>query len=118
MSNDVSPALQVALAYYDAWRNRDHTKAMKVVADDVVSETPFGLIEGGEALHKSESEFAGMLTGATLIASFGDEKTALLMYYTHTHPVPSVLSSKYFTVENGKITGIKGLFDKSLFGAR
>jgi hypothetical protein len=49
-----------------------------------------------------------MLTGATLIASFGDEDTALLLYNTHTLPVPSVLSAKYFVVDNGKITAIKG----------
>lgn len=118
MNKSTSPALQVALAYHEAWKNLDHASAMKVVADNVVSETPSGLIEGGAALHKSETEFASMLTGATMVAAFGDENTALLMYYTHTRPVPSVLSSKYFTVENGKITGIKGLFDKSVFGAQ
>ena len=118
MSKSNSPALQVALAYHEAWKNLDHATAMKVVANNVVSETPFGLIEGGAALHKSETEFAGMLTGATMVAAFGDENTALLMYYTHTRPIPSVLSAKYFTVEDGKITGIKGLFDKSVFPAQ
>ncbi len=118
MSNNASPALKIAMAYHEAWKNHDHASAMKVVADDVVSETPFGLIEGGAALHKSETEFAGMLKGATMVAAFGDDKTALLMYYTDTHPAPHVLSAKYFTVENGKITAIKALFDKSVFGAR
>ena len=85
MSNTLtSPALQVAMTYYDAWRNRDHATAMKVVADNVVNETPFGATEGGDALHKGESDFAHILKGATLVAAFGDEKTALLMYYTHT----------------------------------
>ncbi|MDX0484490.1 nuclear transport factor 2 family protein [Sinorhizobium medicae] len=118
MSNNTSPALQVALAYHEAWKNRDHATAMKVVADNVVSETPFGPVNGGEALHKGESEFAHILKGATMIAAFGDENTALLMYYTHTQPVPSVLSSKYFKVEKGKITEIKALFDKSQFPAQ
>lgn len=117
MSNN-SPALQIAMAYYDAWRNRDHATAMKVVADNVVNETPFGTTDGGEALHKGESDFAHILTGATLVSAFGDETTALLMYYTHTQPVPSVLSAKYFTVENGKITALKGVFDKSAFGGQ
>lgn len=44
MTNNVSPALQIALAYHEAWKNHDHATAMKVVADNVVSETPFGLI--------------------------------------------------------------------------
>ena len=118
MTETIGTALKLAMAYYEAWKDRDHATAMQVVADSVTSETPFGRIEGGAALHRSETEFAGMLTGATLVAAFGDETHAILMYYTHTHPVPSVLSSKYFTVENGKITAIKALFDKSVFGAR
>ena len=115
-SKNESSALRLALAYHEAWKNHDHATALKVVADDVVSETPFGRIEGATALHASETGFAGMLEGATMVAAFGDERAALLMYYTHTHPVPSVLSAKYFTVENGKITTIKALFDKSVFG--
>lgn len=115
MTKTQSPALQTALAYFDAWRSRDHSKAMRVVAQDVVAETPFGRLDGAEALHQSETSFAAMLTGATLIASFGDENTALLLYNTHTLPVPSVLSAKYFVVNDGKITSIKGLFDKSVF---
>ncbi|KWV41976.1 hypothetical protein AS026_22110 [Rhizobium altiplani] len=119
MSNTtISPALQVAMAYYDAWRNRDHATAMKFVADNVVNESPFGTVEGGAALHEGESGLTHILKGATLIAAFGDEKTALLMYYTHTQPVPSVLSSKHFTVEDGKITALKAVFDKSVFGAQ
>ncbi|NWK97621.1 nuclear transport factor 2 family protein [Sphingobium lactosutens] len=118
MRNTNSPALEVAMVYYDAWRNRDHAAAMNVIAAGVASETPFGLIEGSEALHKSESEFAHILQGATLIASFGDETNAILMYYTHTQPVPRVLSAKHFTVENGQIVGLKAVFDKSAFGHR
>lgn len=117
-SSSTSPSLEVAMSYFDAWRNRDHATAMKVVADNVVNESPFGTTEGGEALHKGETEFANILTGATLVSAFGDEKTALLMYYTHTQPVANVLSSKHFTVENGKITALKAVFDKSQFGAQ
>ncbi|WP_394842065.1 nuclear transport factor 2 family protein [Pendulispora brunnea] len=112
---NTSPALELALAYHEAWKNRDHATAMKVVADDVVSETPFGRIEGGDALHEAESSFAPMLEGATMVAAYGDETTALLMYYTHTQPVSSVLSAKHFTTNNGKITAIKALYDKSVF---
>jgi hypothetical protein len=116
MTDNASPALEVALAYHNAWKNHDHENgAMPLVAESVVSETPFGNLEGAEALRDSEASFAGMLTGATMIASYGDETTALLLYYTHTHPVPSVLSAKYFVVENGKIVQIKALFDKSVF---
>jgi hypothetical protein len=115
MSKTPSPALEIALAYYDAWRNRHHEDAMNYVADDVVvTDTPFGPLEGAAALRESEASFAPILTGATLIVSYGDDATALLLYTTHTVPVPSVLSAKYFVVDNGKITAMKSLFDKSV----
>jgi hypothetical protein len=50
MTKTASPALQIALAYHEAWKNHDHATAMKVVADNVISETPSGVIEGGAAL--------------------------------------------------------------------
>ena len=115
MTTNDGPALQTALAYYDAWRDLRHGDAMDVVADDVVSETPFGPLNGAEALRDSEAQFANMLKGATLIARYGDDKTALLMYYTHTLPAPNVLSAKYFEVDNGKITAMKALFDTGAF---
>jgi SnoaL-like domain len=112
-----SPALKIALAYFEAWKNLDHTEgAMKYVADGIVNETPFGTTEGADALRDGEAGFAQMLTGATMVAAYGDETTALLMYYTHTHPAPNVLSAKYFVVEDGKIVSMKALFDKGVFG--
>jgi hypothetical protein len=117
MSTNESPALKVALEYHNAWKALKHGDAIHVVADDVVSETPFGPLQGADALRESEAGFAQMLTGATMVASYGDEGTAMLLYYTHTHPVPSVLSAKYFVVKDGKITEIKALFDKSVFTA-
>ncbi|MBU3689658.1 MAG: hypothetical protein B7C54_00285 [Acidimicrobiales bacterium mtb01] len=109
------PALQIAIEYFDAWRDHRHDDAMKVVADDVVSETPFGPIHGADALRDSEAQFAPMLQGATLVASYGDDTTALLLYYTHTHPAPNVLSAKCFEITGGKITAIKALFDTGAF---
>ena len=36
MTKSTSPALGVALAYYEAWTSRDLDKAMSYVADDIV----------------------------------------------------------------------------------
>jgi hypothetical protein len=42
-------ALDVALAYYDAWTSKDLERAMALVADDIVCEAPPGRIEGADA---------------------------------------------------------------------
>jgi len=78
------------------------------------------LQQGGAAVQQASRDLLDVAEiarkkGATLIASYGDDTTALLFYYTHTHPVPSVLSAKYFVVDDGKITEMKSLFDKSVF---
>jgi hypothetical protein len=113
--NNTSPALRIARQYYDAWRDHRHGDAMNVVAADVVSETPFGPLHGAKELSDSEAQFAPMLQGATLVASYGDDTTALLLYYTHTQPAPNVLSAKYFEISDGKITSLKALFDTGAF---
>jgi ketosteroid isomerase-like protein len=45
MAEPPSPALQVALAYYQAWTGKDLDAAMRHLADDVVCDAPAGRIE-------------------------------------------------------------------------
>lgn len=44
-----APALDVALAYYEAWTSKDFDRAMTYIADDIVCDAPPGLIEGADA---------------------------------------------------------------------
>ena len=39
MTGTTSPALQTALAYYQAWTGHDLDKAMNYIADDIVCDT-------------------------------------------------------------------------------
>jgi ketosteroid isomerase-like protein len=41
--------LQIALAYHEAWTNKDLDRAMSYIAEDVVCDAPAGRIEGAEA---------------------------------------------------------------------
>src|SRR5262249_34511793 len=42
MTGTASPALQTALAYYDAWTSHDLDRAMSYIAGDIVCDTPAG----------------------------------------------------------------------------
>jgi len=48
--------------------------------------------------------FMQILTNATIIAAFGNDHTAMLMYDTKTVPVRPVPGAECVTVENGKTT--------------
>jgi ketosteroid isomerase-like protein len=110
-------ALDVALAYYEAWTNKDFERAMSYVADDIVCDAPPGRIEGAAAYRDFMGPFVQILEHAELIAAYGDEETAVVMYDTKTIPVPSAPGAECVTVENGKIVRSRFVFDRAPFQA-
>ena len=58
-----------------------------------------------------------ILRGSKLIAAFGDDQTALIMYDTDTVPVPSAPGAECVTVIDGKITYSRFVFDRAPFDA-
>ena len=61
--------------------------------------------------------FVQLLTGSELIAAYGDEDTALVMYDTQTVPVASAPAAECVTVRDGKITYSRFIFDRAPFDA-
>jgi ketosteroid isomerase-like protein len=117
MTETTSPALEVALAYFHAWTSHDLDKAMSYIADDIVCDAPAGRLEGAAAYRNFMAPFAQMLTGSQLIAAFGDETTALIMYDTETVPVRSAPGAECLTVTRGKIIRNRFIFDRLPFEA-
>jgi hypothetical protein len=108
-------ALTTALAYFDAWSTKDIDGTMSHVAGDIVCDAPPGRIEGAAAYREFWAGFMQMLKGAKLIAAFGDETTALIMYDTETLPVKSAPAAEYLIVKDGKITACRIIFDRGAF---
>jgi ketosteroid isomerase-like protein len=112
-----SPALRTALAYHQAWTSHDLDTAMTHVADDIVCDAPAGRIEGAGAYRDFMAPFVDILKNATLIAAFGDDDTALIMYDTESVPVASAPAAECVTVKNGKIVHSRFIFDRTPFTA-
>jgi SnoaL-like protein len=110
-------ALDVALAYYDAWTSKDFERAMTYVADDVVCDAPPGRIEGADAYRAFMGPFVEILEGARLLAAFGDDDTAVVVYDTETVPVASAPGAECVTVADGKIVYSRFVFDRAPFMA-
>jgi ketosteroid isomerase-like protein len=117
MTETTSPALRTALAYYHAWTGHDLDNAMSYVADDIVCDAPAGRLDGAAAYRGFMAPFVQILRGATLIAAFGDDQTAMIMYETRTVPVPSAPGAECLTVTDGKITYSRFIFDRAPFDA-
>jgi SnoaL-like protein len=117
MTQTTSPALRIALAYYQAWTSHDLDKAMSYIADDIVCDAPAGSLEGADAYRGFIGPFVQILTGSELLAAFGDKQTALIMYDTETVPVKSAPGAECVTVTGGKITYSRFIFDRAPFDA-
>jgi hypothetical protein len=111
-----SQALQIALAHHGAWTGKDIEAAMAYIADDVVLDAPSGRITGIHAYREFLAPFAGqLLIRAEMLAAFGDDTTALIMYDTETIPAKSAPAAEYVTVRDGKITHNRFIFDRVPF---
>ena len=117
MTENSRAALQIALAYYQAWTNHDFEQAMTYVAEDIVCHAPAGRLEGAEAFRGFMGPFVQMVTSSHLIAAFGDDKTALLMYDAATVPVQDAPGAECVTVTGGKISQLRIIFDRLPFDA-
>ena len=117
MTDTTSPALQTALAYYQAWTSHDLDTAMSYIADDIVCDAPAGRLQGAEAYRGFMGPFVQVLTGSTMIAAFGDDETAMVMYDIETVPVKSAPGAECVTVKDSKITYSRFIFDRVPFDA-
>jgi SnoaL-like domain len=117
MEETTSPALHTALAYYHAWTSHDLDQAMTYIADDITCDAPAGRLQGAPAYRGFMGPFVQFLTSARLIAAYGDDTTALIMYEARTRPVPSAPGAECVTVTDGKITYSRFIFDRVPFEA-
>ena len=117
MTESTSPAPDVALAYHQAWTSHHLDQTMTYIADEIVCDAPAGRLEGAAAYREFMGPFVQILTGSKLIAAFGDDETALVMYDTQTMPVKSAPRAECVTVKNGKITYSLFVFDRAPFNA-
>jgi ketosteroid isomerase-like protein len=110
-----SQPLEIALAYHRAWTSGDMDMAMKHVAEDVACDTPPGRLAGAAALRTFMEPFAATLTSSELLAAYGDESSAVVMYDTTSPAVASAPAAELYRVRDGHITALRIVFDRLPF---
>ena len=61
--------------------------------------------------------FVEIVTATELLAGFGDDEQAVLVYQTHTVRVADAPGAEWLTVRNGRITHLRIIFDRLPFTA-
>ncbi len=117
MTEGGQAALETALAYHRAWTSHDFERAMTYVAEDIVCQAPAGQLDGAAAFRDFMGPFVQIVTSSKLLAAFGDDKIAVLIYDTDTVPVKDAPGAELLTVTDGKIRHMRIIFDRAPFDA-
>lgn len=112
VTRDSTPA-EVARAFTEAWTSGDMAAAAAFVAEGVVFDGPLGHVEGKGAYFESLKGLSrGMdVTGVRVIAAYGDDAQALIMYELVTGRFGALTCAKLLTVRAGRIESDRLTFD-------
>jgi len=108
-------ALDTSLDYLRLWTSGAFDDAWALLSPDVVCVSPAGVLKGRTAVVAFMAPFAVGLVSSQLLGAFGDEERALILYDTATAAVESAPAAELHTVVDGRITGIRIVFDRLPF---
>jgi hypothetical protein len=110
-------AAKVARAYFEAMAAKNVDGIIALTAGSVTSDSPIGQLSGIQAFRRFQEGFARMIENLTLKAAFGDDAQAVIVYVADTLPVKGAYVAEYLTVEAGKITSVRTIYDGTPFAA-
>ncbi|WP_245003988.1 nuclear transport factor 2 family protein [Bradyrhizobium liaoningense] len=109
--------MQIARTYVEAIARKDVDAVISISADDIVCTSPRGRIIGTPKFREFHDGFARMLRKVTLLAIYGDDQQAVVVYSADTHPVANAIVAEFFKVTNGKIVSTEVIYDAAPFVA-
>lgn len=107
---DSSPAA-LARSFTETWVRHDMDTAAGYLADDVTFDSPTSRSDGKDAYMQGLSMFARIVSGVTILAAFGDDTRALIMYELATAPYGAMVCAELLTFRDGKIAADVLTFD-------
>ena len=111
---DKTKPVDIAIAFTEAWTGHHLAAAAEFVAEDVVFDGPMQQSAGSGPYLKGLTGLARSVEGFRMIAAFGDDEQAVLMYDLITRPYGTLTCAKHFTIRDGKIHRDKLTFDSHL----
>lgn len=103
MSSPNSTPAAISRAFTEAWVSHDMDTVANHVTDDVTFDGPVGHSVGRQAYIEGLAKFAQLATGVKILAAFGDDTQALIMYELTTGPFGTLTCAEWHTYRDGKI---------------
>lgn len=111
MTEQSTPAA-LARSFTQAWASHDLDTAAGYLADDVTFQGPVaGKLTGKQAYMVGLTPFANSVTGLNILAAFGDDAQAVIMYEAATAHAGTLTCAELLTFRDGKIVADRLTFD-------
>jgi len=107
-------ALAVARAYHRAWTSRNFDDARGYLAPDLKTDVPINSYTGRDDFAAAVATFGSLADRVELLAEFGTDNQALLLYDMHTQPLGRFRVAEHFTVDGGLIRQIRHVHDTAV----
>ena len=117
MTHINSKALEIARTYINAIASKDVETIISISTDEVVCTSPIGQTIGLERFRAFHDGFARMITNLNVLAVYGDEDQAVVVYDVATHPVPHAIIAELIKIKDGKLTSTEVIYDSTPFVA-
>jgi hypothetical protein len=110
MTEHTTP-VTIARAFTEAWANHDMETAASYLAEEVVFVGPIAHSRGLEDYLKGLTSFARAVRGVKVLAAFGDDTQALVMYDLMTGPLGTLTGAELLTFRDGNMSADRLTFD-------
>jgi ketosteroid isomerase-like protein len=110
-------ALGIANTYVKAIASKDVETILSISTDDVVCTSPIGQTTGRERFRAFHDGFARMLTNLTVLAVYGDNEQAVVVYDAETGPVPHAMVAEHIKIRDGQLASTDVIYDATPFAA-
>ena len=115
MTKTNGKALEIAHSYVRAIANKDVDTILSISTGDVVCTSPIGQTTGIERFRAFHDGFARMLTNLTVLAIYGDDTQAVVVYDAETHAAPHAVVAELIKVKDGKLASTDVIYDATPF---
>lgn len=101
----------LAETYFRAWKARDFGELRSVLADDATFDGPLGKAADAEECIAGLQGMSKMMTDIVVHTRLVEGDDVVTVFELHTDQAPPCLTANWSHVENGKIAGIRVMFD-------
>lgn len=107
----MTTALDVVRGYHNAWTSKRFAEAGAFLSPDIDIEVPINRYDSAGAFLAAVESFGGLTTSVDLLAEFGSDSEAMLLYDMEVDGLGPLRVAEHFTVAGGSIVRIRQIHD-------